>query len=62
MDIAILERAQFMRLRLGTEAAALWMEKQGMSFEIAVVALVGSGRARHYGVEMGRIAQRGWNK
>jgi hypothetical protein len=51
-----------MKNRLGTEAAALWLKKQGVSFEIGIVALVGSERARKYGVHMGHICRRGWNK
>jgi len=49
-----------MRFRLGILAAALWIEKQGMSLELGVVALVGSERARDYGVYVGRICSRDW--
>lgn len=60
--IQFLDRAMMMRWRLNARAAALWMEKQGMSYEFGLVALVGSNRARTYGVHVARIAQRGWNK
>ena len=62
MSVELLEHAINMRDRLGTEEAALWLEKQGISFELAVIVLVGSNRARDYGVHVARIAQRGWNK
>ena len=60
--IVLLEHAIFMRNRRGTKAAALWMEKHGLSFEIGIIALVGSVRARSYGVHVARICQRGWNR
>ena len=54
----MLERAFYMRDRLGTRAAAMWLEKQGMKFGLGIIALVGSQRAKHYGVEVGRICGR----
>lgn len=62
MSVELLQRGLHMKSRLGTEAASLWFEKQGISPELATIALVGSNRARHYGVHVSRIAQRGWNK
>ena len=49
-----------MRDRLGTEAAAYWFEKQGINFELAMVALMGSEKARKYGVHMGHICSPKW--
>ena len=56
----LFERGQMLRFRLGTRAAAFWFEKQGVSFEFAVIALVGSETARNYGVEVGRISSPNW--
>lgn len=47
---------------IGTEAAAQWADKHGISREFAVVALVGSVRARTYGVHVARVSRRGWNR
>lgn len=58
--IALLDRAIYMKMKPGTEASALWLEKQGISFELGVLALVGSARARNYGVHVSRICQKGW--
>ena len=58
----LLDRAFVMRDARGTRAAAAWLEKQGISPELGIIALRGSNRARHYGVDTGRICQRGWNK
>lgn len=60
--VALLDRAIYMKTKLGTEASALWLEKQGISFELGILALVGSNRARQYGVHVSRVSQRGWNK
>jgi hypothetical protein len=62
LTTAVLDRALYMKNRLGTEAAALWLKKQGVSFELSVIALVGSSRARYYGVHVSRLCQKGWNK
>ena len=58
----LIERAILMKNRLGTKVAALWFEKQGVNFEFGIVALVGSNRARAYGVHVGRVARQGWNR
>lgn len=60
--VQLLDKALLMRWKRNAREAALWMEKQGLSYEFGLVALVGSNRARTYGVYVARIAQRGWNR
>ncbi len=62
MSVELLERGLLMRNRLGIRAAVSWFEAQGISPELATVALVGSDKARKHGVHVGYIASGRWNK
>ncbi len=60
MTVEVLERGILMKNRLGTRAAGEWFEKQGISKELGIIALVGSERARKYDVHVGHICSRRW--
>jgi hypothetical protein len=53
-----MERALYMRYRLGVRGAACWLEAQGVNYELAIFALVGSRYAPRYGVRAGLFWQR----
>ena len=56
----LLDRGLVMRDKLGTEAAALWFEKQGISYEFGYIALRGSEAARRHGIDVSKVCGPGW--
>ena len=49
----LMEKALFIRDSYGTEKAALFLETNGINRPLAVLALVGSLKAKRYGVTLG---------
>lgn len=54
----LMERAIEIRMKRGVEAAARWLQAQGISRELAIFALVGSRHSPRYGVKAGDFWQR----
>ena len=52
MNNSLLETALTLRYVKGTMAAAEWLEFQGISYQLAIIALVGGRRAAYYGVRI----------
>lgn len=60
MSKPLLERALNMKAKDGADVAARWLEKQGISRELGLIAMVGGKPANErYGVDVWRWGKRG---
>ena len=56
-----MEEALVLKQTYGIESAARWLERQGISYELAILVLVGFARASRY-IELGGYGRKSSNK